>query len=133
MSWEYFTKEMTGRLYTAFQVTEEGKKKILQVINTGKQVWEEEVVLEVWKEYLQKLYETNTLDDKRNNILTEEIVIEKLQMLEIEKSALEMKKTKLLGQMTSVEMIKVAGPIPVHWLYCIMRVMWTSGKIPQDW
>ena len=32
-----------------------------------------------------------------------------------------------------MEMIEAAGPVGIWWLYRIMRIIWTSGKIPEDW
>ena len=31
-----------------------------------------------------------------------------------------------------VEMIKYGGPIAMHWLYRVIRVVWKEKKIPRD-
>lgn len=96
-----------------------------------------EEIKETWKQYFDQLLNVGADVEDREVELDERAEEEDENgptWLEVEVALKKMKNGKAAGvDELVIEMVKAGGPVAIHWLYRVIRVVWKERKIPTDW
>ena len=70
-------------------------------------------------------HEEDKMEENRNKDIA---------MWEVQEALRKMKNGKAPGvDEVTTEMIKAAGPVGLHWMYRLFRMIWKGKEVPEDW
>ena len=102
----------------------------------GRIVVEEDKLMEVWREYYDKLSNEEFAWDKDSltNVGVVSGPCEKISVKEVKEAIAKMKSSKAAGPSGVVaDMVKAAGDVGAEWMTEVCNAVVKDGKIPEEW
>lgn len=127
-------KKMFYKMMKNKKRTTESAKKM--EAEDGEIIEQEGAIKELWKNYFERLLNSN--DDQENEKVNlgeiRLMEMKEISWIEVENALKKMKSNKSAGpDELTTDMIKVLGPVGIHWVTRLFKCIWQNGKVPDDW
>ena len=114
---------------------EKGTDNVKIIKNSeGKVVFKQEEVGEVWAEYFEELLNVENERGQLQVVDPVENPVLEITKEEVERAVRKMKSNKAPGvSEVSIDMVKARGEEGIRWMWEVLREVWRSERIPDEW